>query len=165
MFSRKKIRSQSGITMLEIMIVVVLIGVLSSMAAPRFLNFISRMKARGDAANNASYLRSARSMAITNGVPSGVWFDNSNNQVVVFSDDDDNGIYTAGGDSIITGPVDMSGNTVIEGCTFSNNCVVFDTDGSTGSSGTVTLGNCMDTTQTYTINILASTGKVKMTVE
>ena len=126
MLLSEKLKNQAGVTMLEIMIVVVLIGILSSMATPRFLDFISRMKARGDASNNASHLRSARSMAITGGIAHGVWFDASNNQVTVFEDSDNNGVFNAGGDSVITGPLDMSGNTVIEQCTFSNNCIIFD---------------------------------------
>ncbi|MBD3234190.1 MAG: hypothetical protein GF315_10760 [candidate division Zixibacteria bacterium] len=161
----KLLKRESGITMLEIMITVVLIGILSSMATPRFLQFIGRMKGRADVSNNISYLRSARTFAISNGVPTGVYFDIGNNQVYVFQDDNGDENYSDGTDTVVIGPEELNGSTNINYCSFENNVVIFETDGSTDESGTIEFGTCDDSYRQYTVSILAATGKVSMTIQ
>jgi prepilin-type N-terminal cleavage/methylation domain-containing protein len=157
------LKNNSGFTMLEIMIAVVLIGILSSMATPRFLDFIQRAKGRADASTNVSYLRAARSQAITTGVPTGVKFDTANKQILVFADLDANGNYSAVNDSVTLPLLELKGDTDILNCSFSNDVVVFNTDGTADASGQVEFSVANDTTRTFLVNVLASTGRVKLT--
>ncbi|MCP4634419.1 MAG: prepilin-type N-terminal cleavage/methylation domain-containing protein [candidate division Zixibacteria bacterium] len=163
MFRLAKLKNNFGFTMLEIMISVVLVGILSSMAAPRFLDFIQRAKGRADAATNVSYMRAARSQAVTTGVPTGVKFDTSNKQIIVFSDLDGNGLYSAFTDSMTLPALELKGDTNIENCTFGNDVVIFNTDGTANVTGQVEFSIGCETTRTYVVDVLASTGKVKLT--
>lgn len=156
---------QSGFTMLEIVIGVALIGILSSMAVPRFLDFIQRMKGRADASNNVGYLRAARSMAVTNGAPTGVVFDDGSDQVNIFVDSDMNGQYSPGIDSVVLGPFEMAGDATIINSTLVNNSVLFNTDGTANASGQMEFVFYGDNRQTFVVNVLASTGKVKMNIK
>ncbi len=161
----KLLKRESGITMLEIMITVVLIGILSSMATPRFLQFISRMRGRADVSNNVSYLRSARTFAISNGIPTGVYFDVGGNQVYVFQDDNGDEAYSEGTDTVVIGPEELNGSTSINFCSYDNSVVIFNTDGSTDESGTIEFGTSDDHYRQYTVSILAATGKVSMNID
>lgn len=160
-----KFKNQAGFTMLEIIITVVIIGILSSMAVPRFLDFIQRTKSRANAVNNVAYLRAARSQAITNGIPTGVNFDVVNKQVLVFSDLDGNGRYSASSDSITMAPLELAGDTQILNCTFPNNSVVFNTNGSANASGQIEFSFNSDSARTFLVNVLASTGRAKLTAK
>jgi len=163
MFRLANLKNNFGFTMMEIMIAVVLVGILSSMAAPRFLDFIQRAKGRADAATNVSYLRAARSQAISTGVPTGVRFDTANKQIIVFSDLDANSIYSAVVDSVTLPPLELKGDTNILNCNFSNDVVIFNTDGTADATGQVEFSIAADTTRTFIVDVLASTGKVKLT--
>ncbi len=159
------LKNSRGFTMLEIMITIVIIGILASMATPRFLNFIQRMKGRAEASRDVSFLRSARSEAVSSGTPTGVKLNNVNKSLFVFQDIDGDNIYTAGIDSITAGPITLSGSTILKSCSFGNNTVIFNTNGTANSSGSFVFTYEEDTTRVFTISITAATGKVRMTTE
>ena len=154
---------QDGITLMEIMIAVVLVAILSAMAVPRFLDFVGRMKARTETSTNVAYIRSARSEAISTGVPTGITFDEDQQALLMFQDTDQSGSYGQGIDSLIIAPIPIQGSTVTSN-TFPNNCVIFNTDGTANASGQISFSACNDSVVTYTINVLASTGRVRLTM-
>jgi prepilin-type N-terminal cleavage/methylation domain-containing protein len=67
----KKTKIQRGVTLIELMVVVVLIGVLAGIASPGISRAIERQNAVAVAAGVASALRTARNQAMSRGTP--VW--------------------------------------------------------------------------------------------
>lgn len=65
--SRQSGRRQSGFTMIELMVTIALMGVLATLAAPRFTQMIERWRVRQAAENMVSSLYYARSEAIKRG--------------------------------------------------------------------------------------------------
>jgi len=153
---------QEGVTMMELVIVAVIIGVMAALAVPSFLNFASKMEAKSKARNVVSTLRQARSKAISERVQYGVFFDAANRRYIFFKDKANPGNYQFEvGDSIVgrdtlTAKVNYGGNT------FTNSTVVFKTDGSASSSGNLQILPASGGF-TYTVDVLASTGRVKLT--
>ncbi len=71
----KKLRNRQGFTLIEMMTVVVVIGIVSVMAFPRFGATIDRLKMKSEMRNIVSKMRLARSEAITSKQNIGVTFD------------------------------------------------------------------------------------------
>ena len=67
----KKTKIQRGVTLIELMVVVVLIGVLAGIASPGIFRAMERENARAVASGVASALRTARNQALSRGTP--VW--------------------------------------------------------------------------------------------
>ncbi len=158
----KTLGTEKGVTMMELMIVAVIVGVMSALAVPSFINYASKMEAKSKARNIVSTLRQARSKAVSERVQYGVFFDAANRRYVYFKDKANPGNYQFEvGDSIVgrdtlTAKVNYGGNT------FTNTTVVFRTDGSASSSGEMQILPASGGF-TYTINVLASTGRIKLT--
>ncbi len=157
----KTLGTEKGVTMMELMIVAVIVGVMSALAVPSFLNYSSKMEAKSTARNIISTLRQARSKAISERVKYGVYFDAGNRRYTFFKEMTGNEQYDAGGDSLIsqvTLDLDVNYGTNF----FTNTTVVFKTDGSASSSGEMQILPASGGF-TYTINVLASTGRIKLT--
>ena len=98
----KKLMNGKGITLIELMIVVALIGVASALAAPRFAHTVHRLKVKNAARDMVSKMRLARSSAITNKAQYGVTFDDDGTTMTTFLDTENPGDYTyTEGDSIL----------------------------------------------------------------
>jgi prepilin-type N-terminal cleavage/methylation domain-containing protein len=159
----RRIKRSGGFTMLEMMIVVVIIGVFASMAAPSFMNWIPKMKLKADAREKVNYLRQARSLAISENSQFGVFFDIANNQIVYFKDtaSPELAMYNEGTDSLLKAPIACVSNAYLDNCSFTNNAVVFYSNGSASTSGAIELIN-NESPDSYTINVLASTGRIRL---
>ena len=83
---RIRFRSNCGITLIEMMITVVIIGVVTGMAVPRFQAAWEKLRIRGADRDAVSTLRLARSMAITGKDPYGVYFDGNALTITLFKD-------------------------------------------------------------------------------
>lgn len=156
----KNLKEQAGVTMMELVIVAVVIGLMSALAVPSFLNYSSKMEAKSTARNIVSTLRQARSKAISERVKYGVFFDAGNRRYTYFKEKSGNEQYDSGTDSLIS-QVTLDRDVNYGTNTFTNTTVVFKTDGSASSSGDMKIlpgsGGF-----TYTIEVLASTGRVKL---
>jgi prepilin-type N-terminal cleavage/methylation domain-containing protein len=153
-----------GFTMLEMMILIVIIGILASIAAPSFFNWIPQMKLKNDARTNLNSLRQARAQAVAKNGQYGVYFDQENKQLYLFKDCDNpsGSTYTPGLDSLVQAPITFDDDVVISSCTFISNTVIFYPNGSASNSGLISLQNSSGGT-IYSVDVLASTGRVKMT--
>ncbi|HWR84190.1 MAG TPA: GspH/FimT family pseudopilin [Candidatus Deferrimicrobium sp.] len=155
--------SQRGVTFVELMITVVIIGIVSAMAAPRFQRIWERVKVRASDREMVSTLRLARSKAITDKEQYGVYFDQANRSVTLFKDLANPSAMTfEGGDSVIrvdTLPTEFT----YMGTDMINNVLVFLPNGSAGFTGGGNVFSLAVTPQMVAIiihNVLASTGRV-----
>jgi prepilin-type N-terminal cleavage/methylation domain-containing protein len=152
---------QKGVTMMELVVVAVVIGLMSALAVPSFLNYSAKMEAKSEARNIVSTLRQARSKAISERVKYGVYFDAGNRRYTYFKEKSGNEQYDAGTDSLIS-QIALDRDISYGGNTFTNTTVVFRSDGSASSSGNLKLYSTAAGSDTLYINVLASTGRVKM---
>jgi Tfp pilus assembly protein FimT len=158
---RKVARNESGITMMEMMIIVVIIGIMAAMAAPEMFAAIPRMEAKAEIRGVVSSLREARSLAVSRKEPFGVAFNQTENNYKLFADRDLPADHVlSGGDSVFTTST-LSGKVMVATSSFPNTTVVFQPDGSASSSGAVSL-YAPSCGAAYTVDVLASTGRVKM---
>ena len=157
-----KDRRCHGFTLLEMMIVVVLVGIMATMAVPMFVRTIPRLKARAEARNALNMMRTARSRAISENTQYGVYFNINGRTYVLFKDtiSPSTATYNSG-DSLLGTPTAVDPNVVYTSCTLTGNCVVFLASGAASQSGTLTL-NTTDGSQSYSISVLAATGKTKL---
>ncbi len=158
-----RIRSESGITLIELMITVVIVGISAAMAAPRFEMTYERLRFKSSCTDATSTLKLARSMAITSKSQYGVAFNNAHRTVTLFKDLVNTSNFDfASGDSVIRvdtlPPMFTSVSSDV-----TNNVVVFRPNGSSGFSGG---GNVYLIAVTENMvglsssNVLAATGRV-----
>jgi len=153
--------NQRGVTLMELMVVIVTIGLLAAMAAPRFLDYIPKLKSKAAVKEVVSQLRLARSSAIAEKRPVGVYFNTAEKKYVMFVDSADvaSHIYSDADpkvrESAFPQGVEMGF------ITFSNNVVIFNPDGSASTSGEMAFLS-PEGDRLYRVSVLAGTGKVHM---
>lgn len=154
---------QAGFTMIEMMIMIVLIGILATLTAPSFIGMVPRLKLKSEARANLNYLRLARSRAIAENSQYGIYFDLYNGELVYFKDTHDTqyAYYQEGQDSLIEGPIAIESNISYENCMFMSDCVIFYSNGSASTSGSIDIVGS-ESGDSYTISVLASTGRVRL---
>ena len=147
---------------MELLIVVVIIGLMSALAVPSFLNYTSKLEAKSTARDVVSTLRLARSKAISERVQYGVCFDPGNRCYTFFKDKvtPANFQFEVGDSIVHRDTLDLDVNYGAN--SFTNTTVVFKTDGGASSSGDMQILPASGGF-TYNINVLASTGRVRLT--
>jgi Tfp pilus assembly protein FimT len=63
----RRLRGESGITLVELVVVVAIMGLISAMAIPRFTNYVAALRARGAANQLVSDIAYTRMMAVREG--------------------------------------------------------------------------------------------------
>jgi prepilin-type N-terminal cleavage/methylation domain-containing protein len=161
MFRYAIVKNERGMSMLELMTVVVLIGVLAAMAGANWFSFLPRMQAKSSMNEVVSKLRQARSYAISRKEPCGLHLDNITGEWQVFIDRDSPGSlqYTSLDSTLVSGKLDD--NLEFFHNTFSNAAVFFDADGSSAETGSMCFRS-HDQVLCWTVNVLASTGRVRV---
>jgi len=161
-----KHKSVLGFTILELMTTVVIIGIIAAIAVPYFDKSIKRIEFRSQTKDIVSNLRLARSMAITEKNPYGIYFDSDALTISVFKDlaNISSEIYDAGSDSLIkvdTLPTDF----IYLGTTFSNSSILFRPNGSASATGNIGMASANYADNVYNssnISVLAATGKSRV---
>lgn len=83
---KNKLSAKNGVTLIELMILIVIVGIVAAMAVPRFQIALERMRVRSSAREVHSTIRLARSFAISEKQQFGVAFDSDKRIVTVFRD-------------------------------------------------------------------------------
>jgi Tfp pilus assembly protein FimT len=155
--------NNKGITMLEVMIIAVIIGITATLAMPQFEQGMEKLKLKNAGRDIISSLRLARSDAVLQRSQFGVYFDLNSNQYVLFKDKTNPGNFTydAGSDSdMVTGT--LPHNVDFGSISFPNFVVIFKPDGSASNSGTIGLYSSAGAYGSFTVDVLSSTGRVKL---
>lgn len=162
-----KLRTDYGMTLIELMTTVVIIGIVAGMAVPRFQNAFDRMEFRSANRDITSSIRLARSMSISDKQNYGIYIDYMANTSILFVKDTSNSLLDVyePGDSIIR--VDsLSGKLDYIGTDLANSAIIFRPNGSatfTGGGNIITMKYSDDMIGINVTNILASTGRVRST--
>jgi prepilin-type N-terminal cleavage/methylation domain-containing protein len=159
MFSQKK---QKGFSFIEMMIVIVIIGVMATIAASQFDSFFRQQRLKAAGRDLLSDLRLTRSYAVSRRAQYGIYFDQNTRQYILFKDLVNPSNYTYDvGDSVVK-TVSLSSIFSLNNCTFPNTAVVYLSTGSASSSGTVDIYNS-ELARYVRTDVLASTGRVRLT--
>lgn len=161
---KKKFLSQTGVTLIEILTTVAIIGVLAAMASPYFERGIEQVRFRSQAKNITSMLRTARSLAISEKVPHGVNFDFAGGTITLFKDSVNVAAsqFDIGADPAIQTD-SVEANYSGSYTTFTTSAVVFQPNGTASESGDVEIRYISDESyKTSQVNVLASTGRSKI---
>jgi Tfp pilus assembly protein FimT len=154
-------RNQSGVTLLELMVIAVMIGVLSAMAIPRWLEYLPQLRTKTAARDTISTLREARSLAISQKVDYGVHFNVYDGNYTLFANTSDPGQATFSEEDSVISRNDIGLEVRMNYTTFPDNCVVFDPNGAASGSGTIMV-NSGNYQSMFTIEVLQATGRVKL---
>lgn len=160
----KLVRNKRGITLIELMTIVTIIGIVTMAAIPQFGSTMNRLKFRTSARNILSKLRLARSTAITNKQPVGVAFDGDARTLTLFLDTQNPAAFQfETGDSVIS--VDsLPEDFAYIYPEFGGNAVVYRPNGSASATGNVQFVayNGGEYVNYGTVDVLASTGRTKL---
>ena len=160
---KRILRTQAGLTLIELLITTVIVGLVATMAVPRFQKAYDRMKYKTANRDMVSSLKLARSMAITDKAQYGVYFDAETRSYTLFFDVTGGSYdYESGVDSVIridTLPSDFQYvSTDLEG-----NVLFFRPNGSAdfnGGGNIYTMAYTDGVIALFDSNVLASTGRV-----
>lgn len=99
----KQLSNRHGFSLMEIMTIVVIIGIISAMAFPKFAASMHRLEFRSAARDIVSKMRLARSTAISQKQQFGVNIDYEGTVMTTFLDNNNPSLYMFdGGDSVIS---------------------------------------------------------------
>lgn len=160
---RRIFRNDRGISMMEMMIVTVIIGLLAALAVPNFDGAIKQMKFNNFGSSLVSAFRQARSTAISTQRPHGVYFNTQENKVITFCDMTDISLHTYSvGDSIIrVDTIDVKLDYL--GTSFPNQTVVFEPDGTASMTGDVfCYGSAGYNYDSFAVSITAGSGRARL---
>jgi Tfp pilus assembly protein FimT len=162
--SKQKSRSERGITLIELISIVVIIGIVAAMAVPRFATTISRLKFRTSARDIVSKMRLARSNAVTHKQPFGVYFDDDAKSVTLFLDSNNPGANTFEVSDSILDVDTLPDGFVYVGTDFGLPTLVYQPNGSATQTGHVYFMSYdeNDGVNIGTIDVLSSTGRTKI---
>jgi prepilin-type N-terminal cleavage/methylation domain-containing protein len=161
---KSKYCSQSGITLIELLTTVVIIGIVTTMAVPRFQTAWERLKFKSTNRDIVSTLRLARSMAVSDKELYGVHFDGNAQVITLFKDMINTGtILFEAGDSVVR--VDTLPQEFEYVATdLSNDVLAFQPNGSAsfvGGGNIVTLAMTESIIGIAVHNVLSSTGRIQ----
>ncbi len=169
---KARIIDSRGISMMEMMIAVVIVGLMAAIALPTLDGAIRKMKFKNAGREILSSFRLARSSAITLQEPYGVYFDTETGKIMVFADRTNlsaatfeppqdsvimvDSLLLAGSDGAEVGGMLYTG--------FPNQTVVFYPDGRASATGDVYLHTYSDDGMynSLSIYVTAATGRARL---
>lgn len=156
-----QLKNTRGVTLVEMMIVVAIMGILASIAVPNFARHLPGIRLKGDVRDVASVFRLARMRAVAECRHYGVYLDDGSTPpaYALFRDIDENGVYNEIADSTLFG-AELYRKTEIGQVNLSDDVVIFYPDGSS-NGGWVSMG-LAGHSDSLVVDILPSTGRVKI---
>jgi len=154
-------RNQNGVTMMELMIITVIIGVLATMAAPSFFEYLPQLRTKAAVRDAISTLREARSLAISQKTDHGVFFDVVEGGYTLFANTSVPDQLTFSAEDSVVSRFNLGRDVYMNHTTLPANCVIFHPNGAASQSGTVSV-NSGNYQSMYTIEISQATGFVKL---
>jgi prepilin-type N-terminal cleavage/methylation domain-containing protein len=159
-------KNNSGVTLMELMIVIVIIGLMAAVALPNMVPLVEMTKLRTAANTIKRQMIVARTRALADPYKHvGVYVNikTTPHKAFIFFDTGTNPYHYDAADAVYWGSYEVPKNIQISipgsgGVTDST--VVFRGDGSAKNGGAIVLTNRYG--KTRTVNVLASTGRVKM---
>ncbi|MCD6098292.1 GspH/FimT family pseudopilin [bacterium] len=155
---KRVLKNLPGMTMIEIMLIVVIIGVLAGLSLPMFGRYARNNRVKSDARALISAARLARSIAVSDIKTTGVSIVLDSMKCVVFEDKNGNGVLDTA--DVWRSQSKLSDDVIFWNVTFPNNTLIFYRDGSS-NGGRVKLGT-EDRLVAFELSVLASTGRVKL---
>lgn len=158
-----KLKSDSGISMMEMMIVVVIIGLFAAMAVPNFGGAIRKIKFDNVGREMLSTLRYARAAAIGTQRPHGVLFDGDEKKLITFMDlvNPSAGIYETGDSIVKVDSIEVPLNVM--NSSFTNSTVIFNPDGTASQSGDVMCyGSTGYSSSSFSVSLVAGSGRARL---
>jgi prepilin-type N-terminal cleavage/methylation domain-containing protein len=156
-------KNNKGITLLELMITLVVLGITSTLAFPQFERTMDKLRLKNAGRDMVSSLRLARSDAVSKRQQFGVYFDINSRRCILFKDLANLAAFTydAGSDSdMVATPLPSHVN--FGSTSFPNSVVIFQPYGSASNSGSIGLYSSEGSSGTFTVDVLSSTGRVKL---
>ncbi len=160
-----KLKTNVGITLIEIMTTVVIIGIVATMAVPKMQKAYDRMEFRTTNRDITTTIRLARSMSVSDKQNYGVYFDYTTREMILFKKDPISSILDAyePADSIVQVDslyyiLDYIGTDLV------NSAIVFRPNGSatfTGGGNIITMKYEENMIGISITNIISATGRVK----
>lgn len=150
--------------MVEMLIVIVILGIMAAFARPSMKSFLENIRLRSAANAVKQHLIVAKTRALGDpNIHAGVFFDTAGtpDKIVAFLDSLNNNIYAAGIDPILVPPYKLPITDTLKITSQSPEVVIFRGDGSAKTSMTLTISNRSN--KSYTVSVLASTGRIRMT--
>jgi prepilin-type N-terminal cleavage/methylation domain-containing protein len=158
------LRDRRGVTLLEMMLAVAIIGIISAFAVPNYLITLPLRRLKADAVDIANNMKYAKMQAVKLNRDVGVHFYPDKRAYCVFLDANDNNQFD-GDTEILRFDMDLRRTVSFDrggSWTITNNRVIFSPDGSaTVASGTVVLVN--STGETRSIVVAPITGRIRVT--
>jgi prepilin-type N-terminal cleavage/methylation domain-containing protein len=154
------IKDPRGVTLIEMMIVVVVMGILASIAVPNFARNMPGIRLKGDVRDVASVFRLARLRAVAECRHYGVYLDDgaAPPAYTLFHDSDEDGMYDVADSTLFS--AELYKKTALGKVNFSDAVAVFYPDGSS-NGGWVSMG-LEGEPDSLVVDILPSTGRVKV---
>lgn len=145
-----------GFSLTELMIVVLVMGILLAVSAPAMGRFLQSWRLNGEANELATFIRLARTAAVTKNTNVVFVFDVNNGQYYYIEDDDNSGGHSAGEYQSATH--ELSHGIDIDNYTMAQQWITFGPKGNTIDGGAITLENNHNSTRR--IRIFSGTGNV-----
>lgn len=154
----KKPLNNSGFTLTELMIVILILGIIAVLTVPNFNHFMQTWKLNGEAQELASMMRTARSAAVMKNMDVVFSFDMAQNNYMYYEDENGNGSWDAG--EYRSETRELIPGITITAHTLPAQVLTFGSKGQTGDSGSITLRSVDN--RTRIVRIFGGTGNVRV---
>jgi prepilin-type N-terminal cleavage/methylation domain-containing protein len=151
-----RISARGGFSLTELMIVITVMGLMLAIGAPAMGRYLQSWRLNGEANEMATFLRLARTAAVSKNTGVVFVFDASAGEYYYFEDDDASGVANAG--EYQSALQEMPDGIHIDSYSMAQQWITFGPKGNTIDGGSIILKNSHETTKR--VRIFSGTGTV-----